>query len=1280
MLKFDDFGGIEATDSSQVHSNRFKQIWNNVILAGSKYPLLKSFVISFKWNILIFLILNTFTTFISNFNVLIMKEILGFIEGDYSDKDRAVKFVMIMIMFEIFSVVISNKIGEISQKFARLINVSLMGLIYSKIYKISESNKKYSKGTISNIIQSDSTQVQLFVWMLPWMYNTPLGLIINLFTLYTLIGTASIVSLIILLIFSAIIYYGRKFVQDWNMRRREQMDIGSDYYNELIENIKVIKMNSLIDCYIAKILDYKKKLLYKDILFHLFWIINRLILTLGRYMLIFGVFIVLIFFYDIPVGAAAAITIVKVLEKIKDSMSSISDIYSYSSNITTSVKRIEDFMKWDEMEEFLISRSNSDETKESIEIKNGNFFWGFDHISEEEINEFKKNKSSQNIEKSNKVTLSDRITLKSINLSIKKGEFVAIIGGVGSGKSSLLNCILGEMLYLDDNTIDKFKDSALDFSNDLEESKKTIDVINKYRKDEAIKSQKVITVNGTVSLIEQKPFILSKTIRENILFGEELNPDKYNRIVRSWQLGRDFEILDGGDLTEIGERGINVSGGQKARISIARAVYADSDIVLMDDPLSALDAHVKRKIFDQVWCKELKNKTRLLVTHAVEFLDRVDRILMIEDGKIILDGTFNQLKDTHNFKTIVESMGKYDENENNNEENKEEIEDSEQEESLKNYLSTTGTKIIDSVDEENVNVSLNSYFNYATYLKIGAIALIICSGVGIIENCLEINQEHSIIQWVKTFSQNKEVNIKSILIIIIFTASRMGTSVLKDCIESFQKYVIDNKIFKEMINKVLNASIPLFFDKTQSGKIISRFNTDLENAGSILSSCILQFLDNIWSIGVTFYYVAQISPSSLGIMPISIVMFLYISKDYFRTSKEISRIKQAVSSPSYSHINESIDGISTIRAFKKSYMFEDTYGELQDREFIVSTISSSLGTWLQFRLGFVSLLFTSYYYYNWINTKDGQDPVLIGLMIGYLVSLQEKLQGIIPYISTLNSYMVSFERWMNIWDIPQEAEQRLPIPNSEDNEKWISKGRIQLCNYSLKYRPDLDLILKNLNVEIKAREKVGIVGRTGAGKSTLILAIWRVVEAYEGKILIDGVDISQVGLADLRDRVTVIPQEPVLFNNTLRFNLDPDGKHKDEEIINLLERASIEELLARDGNGLDFKITEGGSNLSAGEKAIICICRAILRKNKIVLVDEATASTDVNTEEIIQKLFHEEFKESTVLTVAHRLNTIINSDKIMVMHFGEIIEYDSPENLKRNPNSAFSELLNQFNS
>jgi len=368
-----------------------------------------------------------------------------------------------------------------------------------------------------------------------------------------------------------------------------------------------------------------------------------------------------------------------------------------------------------------------------------------------------------------------------------------------------------------------------------------------------------------------------------------------------------------------------------------------------------------------------------------------------------------------------------------------------------------------------------------------------------------------------------------------------------------------------------------------------------------------------------------------------------------------------------------------VRAFKKNHQFEDKYCALQDTRYLSRIINNGLWGWYETRMVSISYVIIGYYYIYCIYHRGELDAVIMGVLIGYMTSIQWKLMYSFDAFTELENYMISFDRCLKMLDIPQEAQPRKPIPVDENGQPWISKGHIKFDNFSLKYRPDTEVVIKNISADIKPGEKIGVVGRTGAGKSTICLALCRVIEAMTGKIEIDGVDISQVGLHDLRERITIIPQEPLLFNNTLKFNLDPEDKCADDDIKRVLEAACLGDLLTRDGNGLDFKVTEKGSNLSAGEKALICICRAVLRKNKVVLMDEATASIDVNTEATIQKLILAKFGDATVITVAHRLNTIMHSDRILVLSQGEIAEFDTPINLQASPDSEYSKLLSQFN-
>ena len=355
---------------------------------------------------------------------------------------------------------------------------------------------------------------------------------------------------------------------------------------------------------------------------------------------------------------ATTVIIIRVFENIKNALVELPFMLNNFQKWKANFAKIERFLNWDDEEIHLFNRTNQD-SEIAVSIKNSNFFWGFDkHIEMDDSDELPNSDIQIPIFK----TLEERITLKDINLIIKKGEFIAVIGEVGSGKSSLLSAILGQMLYIDNSTISHYKDTSFYLHLNGEENQQLISDFNMMRKQHSLNAGERIWINGRISLVEQRPFILNKTIRDNILFGEELNNQKYNKIVQICQLGRDFQVLDGGDLTEIGERGINLSGGQKARVSIARAVYANADILLMDDPLSALDAHVKRKIFDDVWLKELANKTRILVTHSIEFLDRVDRVIVMDKGKIILNGTFKEISNHEYFKNIASSINKMHEN------------------------------------------------------------------------------------------------------------------------------------------------------------------------------------------------------------------------------------------------------------------------------------------------------------------------------------------------------------------------------------------------------------------------------------------------------------------------------------------------------------------------------------------------------------------------------------------------------------------------------------------
>uniref|UniRef100_A0A7S3KSB4 Uncharacterized protein n=2 Tax=Euplotes crassus TaxID=5936 RepID=A0A7S3KSB4_EUPCR len=1179
------------------------------------------------------------------------------------------------------------------------------------MYKMSDANnKKYQKGKMHNLMGQDCGRVCHLVWQIPHMTSMPMLILTTFYSLYLFVGHIVWIPVTILFASLALCYCILIFNIKLEKKRRKDDDNRSTILSEIIENIKVLKMNSWVNCFEKKLNDLRKKEHYNDLIGRLIWMPHHAAHWLTYYLMVVSVFYVCILGYNMKLTVPTAVAIWRLIGKVKWHTGWIPGFANFYTEFKISIKRIADFLTNDEIEEHITELKNYEEEENAIEIKKSSFFWGFDHIdsdeSDDEENEDTSDKDKQNqkekiqrkdssetdstnTDDEKKVQdVNNKVALKDVELKIKKNEFVAIIGDVGSGKSSLINTLLKETLYVDDETLNKYGNTEIDDKKEkkIKLEKKSnndtspgvIDQIMDFRSKNTKDSSARISVAGSISLVQQKPFILSQTIRENILFGEELDEDRYNRIVQACQLGSDLEILEGGDLTQIGEKGVNLSGGQKARLSIARAVYANRDIVLMDDPLSALDAHVKRLIFDEVCCEELKDRTRIIVTHAVDFLDRVDRIIVVEKGKIKLNGTYDELINEGYFEKVMKTITK--KNKEDEDENSSASDDScDKEEKKKNYLSQKEKKLLEDQDDKEIEVTKSTYLQYFMYLKQGLIFM----GVGIaiqafIRMC-NMRADYLLLKWVQDFTQNKVAEFEAIKYVAIYVFLMISVDLSGWIIDIVQNYLIDKKIFAEMFEKMVNAPINLFFDKMPSSLITKRFSADLNSSSRDLPHTIKWNVRNLIVMCMTISFVTYTAPVCLLVIPCAIFLYSLVMRGYMTTDRQISRLFRKSSTASGVHFGESVEGISTIRAFKKIEQFEAKRFWLKDREHSLAILDRGLNSWLCMRLMSISMIFIIFLYIYCIVYRDSQDTVIIGLLMGYVIELQWNMREFVHEITRIHIQMASFDKCKKITEIPQEAAQRLPVPKDENGEQWMSKGRVEFKDFSLRYREDTEVVLKKINLSIKAGEKVGIVGRTGAGKSTLCLALCRIIEALRGSIEIDGVDISKVGLADLRDRITIIPQEPVLFKNTLKFNLDPENKCSDKEIKDMLRRANLGDLLTRDGKGVNFKITEKGENLSAGEKALICICRAALRKNKVILMDEATANIDVNTEETIQKLINQEFKDSTVITVAHRLNTIMKSDKIAVMSFGEVAEFGSPEKLLEDKKSHFTEMVNRFN-
>ncbi|KAG1678450.1 Multidrug resistance-associated protein 1 [Nymphon striatum] len=855
---------------------------------------------------------------------------------------------------------------------------------------------------------------------------------------------------------------------------------------------------------------------------------------------------------------------------------------------------------------------------------------------------------------------SSKSCLNNINLNVDQGKLIGVVGQVGSGKSSLLSAVLGEMHQQEGR----------------------------------------VNVNGSIAYVPQQAWILNATVRENILFDSHFNGKKYQDILNKCALEADLQILAGGDLTEIGEKGINLSGGQKQRVSLARAVYNDADIYLLDDPLSAVDSHVGKYLFDNVIGHNgiLHNKTRLLVTHGLKYLPNCDFVVVMKDGQISESGTYEDLMDRS--KVFSELMNQYTcssaEEENSVKiQNRKICEMSMKEEFEKgqkldkfsvdsvntSHEDITSTnqagKLIEEEEVKEGNISKTVYWHY--FSNVGWFyTFLLLLGFG-----MHIGFDLAANQWLSIWSSdyieqngtfNKSLNDFRVSIYAFFG----GLQVLVFFIGIFSFTIgaiaATKKTHNLMLDNIMKA--PMFiFDTTPIGRILNRFSRDVNAMDTTLIIETEKLILLIWRIIGSIIIICLNLPLFTIVAVIMITFYCFVVAISLRSFRQLMRLESTTRSPIYSHVQESIVGSSSIRAYKvKDIFIERMYRNIDNNvKFMVSytVVNSWLAVILQL-IGSVVVFFTAFFA---VISRNVLDPAIVGLTVNYALTLTLTLYSVVRSAGLVESNIISVERVLEYTRLPTRSKlANWNIDSSKPDKSWPSSGVITFSNYQTRYRKGLDLVLKGINFDILPSEKVGIVGRTGAGKSSLTLGLFRIIESAGGQIIIDGMDISKIGLHDLRKKLTIIPQDPVLFSGTFRINLDPFDQYADDELWNALDHAHLKDFVQKQEAGLQFEVAETGQNLSVGQRQLICLARALLRHTKILILDEATAAIDLETDDLIQQTIRTEFKDCTILTIAHRLNTIMDSDRVMVLSDGNIIESGSPSDLLSMENSYFHSM------
>ncbi|XP_078581936.1 ATP-binding cassette sub-family C member 5-like [Branchiostoma floridae x Branchiostoma japonicum] len=944
--------------------------------------------------------------------------------------------------------------------------------------------------------------------------------------------------------------------------------------------------------------------------------------------------------------------------------------------------------------------------------------------------------------------------LFNINLTMFKGTLLGVCGSVGAGKSSVISAILNEMRLVKGG----------------------------------------VAVEGEIAYVAQQAWILNATVKDNIRFGEDFNSIKYNQVIEACCLKPDFEQLPGGDLTEIGERGVNLSGGQKQRISLARALYADKDIYLLDDPLSAVDAHVGEHIFRQYIKDGLRGKTVFFVTHQLQYLSDCDEVLLLKDGRIAGKGPHRRLM-TMNAE-YAEMIQNYLDGEGSTDSSDDEdfhvtsppssIDPAlflrrtllnradrarlsvrslggarrsrgaaaattagaggrkfsihatprlvrrrfhKKEEPARQLSRTYSIRsnhpaphAIAEIEpppeqldfdterqkeeeralekgqltgEENLEVGSVQSGNYTNYIKfcggylISSLVLIqflLNTGISVFANFwisfwLEqgsgdgspVNGTNST-QATSPGSIADNPNLNFYVIVLGSSALAMVVSTILK-FWSFSKVTIAAayRFHKRLFQSVFRSPTR-FFDTTPNGRILNRFSKDMDEVDAQLPFQLNLLLEQLWIVVASIISIAVVFPWLLvAIAPISVLF--YAAYYFFRAVvRDLKRFKNISRTPWLCHMTESLQGLTTIHAYNKDDDFRKKLNRLLNQHTHAFFMWMMSGRWVVQRVDLLGIsvnMTTALLVVLFQGTTPASQA---GLVLTYALQIAGNLQYLVRTTAETESTFTSVERLRHyIKELEWEAPKT--IKDADPSDTWPEDGSIQLLNLSMRYRESLPLVLKSVTCYIRSCEKIGIVGRTGSGKSSLGIAIFRLVEAAEGSIYIDGVDISKIGLHSLRSQLSIIPQDPVLFVGTVRYNLDPFDAHSDEEVWGAMERVHMADRIGYLDDKLESAVVENGENFSVGERQLMCMARALLRNSKILILDEATAAIDSETDTLIQTTIHEAFEDCTMLTIAHRLNTVMTSDRVMVMDDGQLSEFDTPRALLANNSSRFAAMV-----
>uniref|UniRef100_A0A8C0FFP5 ATP binding cassette subfamily C member 8 n=1 Tax=Bubo bubo TaxID=30461 RepID=A0A8C0FFP5_BUBBB len=1128
-------------------------------------------------------------------------------------------YVLAVLLF--FALLLQRTFLQASYYVAIETGINLRGAIQTKIYnkimQLSTSNMSMGEmtaGQICNLVAIDTNQLMWFFFLCPNLWAMPVQIIVGVLLLYYLLGISALIGAAVIIVLAPVQYFVATKLSQAQRSTLEYSNERLKKTNEMLRGIKLLKLYAWEHIFHSSVEETRQKEMTSLKSFALY----------------------------------TSISIVNRKRPARE------DWNNYSSHMRRpiSITEADDFC---------------------VKITNGFFTW----------------------------TPEGPPALSNIDIRIPQGQLTMIVGQVGCGKSSLLLAILGEMQKISGNIFWSSCTSDSETGEDVRYGIVLVFLLNRLKR-------------GSVAYASQKPWLLNATVEENITFESPFNKQRYKAVIDACSLQPDIDILPHGDQTQIGERGINLSGGQRQRISVARALYQQTNVVFLDDPFSALDIHLSDHLMQEGILKMLREdkRTIVLVTHKLQYLPHADWVRKLclvflrkqeygtnmscykqgfcfifpPSGSLMRRDRikiFRKLETIIERKTVLErtnlrrTMYSREALLKDDEEDEEEVTESDDEDNLSSvlhqrakmpwracgkYLSAAGILllpllVLSQLLKHTVMVAIDYWLACWTSAAISE------KTEPELKNC-------SHCQVCNDFNHSPYSKVFSILcclgiVLCLVTSIAVEWTGLK----------VTKKLHSSLLNKIILAPMR-FFETTPLGSILNRFSADCNTIDQHIPAT-LECLSRSTLLCVSaLAVISYVTPMFLiALVPLAIMC--YFIQKYFRVaSRDLQQLDDSTQLPLLSHFSETVEGLTTIRAFRYEAKFRQKLLEYTDSNNIASLFLTAANRWLEVRMEYIGACVvliaavTSITSCLYSKLPSG----LVGLGLTYALMVSNYLNWMVRNLADMEIQLGAVKRINGLLKTEAENYEGL-LSSSQIPQNWPDRGEIQIQNLSVRYDSNLKPVLKHVNAHISPGQKIGICGRTGSGKSSFSLAFFRMVDTFEGRIIIDGIDIAKLPLQTLRSRLSIILQDPILFSGTIRFNLDPEKKCTDSMLWEALEIAQLKHVVKALPGGLDAIVTEGGENFSQGQRQLFCLARAFVRKTSIFIMDEATASIDMATENILQKVVMTAFADRTVVTIAHRVHTILNADLVIVMKRGVILEYDKPEVLLEQEDSVFASFV-----